>query len=213
MSSSLSKLVDNLSEGIHNNKCVDCKSCIDYIKTKNEKLILKCFNCETYYRKQFNKELIKRFASTYEFCNKDLNKFILLLRKGVYLYECMDNWERFNETLLPSKESFYSNLNMKNVDDIDYRHGNNVFKRFKLKILGEYHDLYVQSDTLLLADVFENFRNKCLEVYELDAAHFLSLPGLAWQACLKKTNVKLDRLRHAINGRRRNKRWNMSFNT
>ena len=95
MSSSLSKLVDNLSEGIHNNKCVDCKSCIDYIKTKNEKLILNCFNCETYYRKQFNKELIKRFASTYEFCNKDLNKFILLLRKGVYLYECMDNWERF----------------------------------------------------------------------------------------------------------------------
>ena len=95
---------------------------------------------------------------------------------------------------LPSKESFYSNLNMENIDDIDYRHGNNVFKRFKLKNLGEYHDLYVQSDTLLLADVFENFRNKCLEVYELDPAHFLSLPGLAWQACLKKTNVKLELL-------------------
>ena len=95
---------------------------------------------------------------------------------------------------LPSKESFYSNLNMENIDDIDYRHGNNVFKRFKLKNLGEYHDLYVQSDTLLLADVFENFRNKCLEVYELDPAHFLSLPGLAWQACFKKTNVKLELL-------------------
>ena len=65
MSSSLSKLVDNLSEGIHNNKCADCKSCLDYIKTKNEKLILKCFNCEQYYKKKFNKELIKRFASTY----------------------------------------------------------------------------------------------------------------------------------------------------
>ena len=72
----------------------------------------------------------------------------------------MDNWERFNEMSLPSKEPFYSNLNMENIDDIDYRHGNNVFKRFKLKNLGEYHDLYVQSDTLLLADVFENFRNK-----------------------------------------------------
>ena len=83
---------------------------------------------------------------------------------------------------------------MENIDDIDYRHGNNLFKRFKLKNLGEYHDLYVQSDTLLLADVFENFRNKCLEVYELDPAHFLSLPGLAWQACLKKTNVKLELL-------------------
>ena len=145
-------------------------------------------------RKKINKELIKRFKSTYEFCNKDLNKFILLLRKGVYPYEYMDNWERFNETLLPSKESFYSNLNMENIDDIDYRHGNNVFKRFKLNNLGEYLDLYVQSDTLLLADVFENFRNKCLEVYELDPARFLSLPGLAWQACLKKTNIELELL-------------------
>ena len=70
-----------------------------------------------------NKELIKRFASTYEFCNKDLNKFILLLRKGVYPYEYMDNWERFNETSLPNKESFYSNLNMENIDNIDYRPG------------------------------------------------------------------------------------------
>ena len=194
MSSSLSKLVDNLSEGIHNNKCLDCESCLDYIKTKNEKLILKCFNCKTYYEKDSNKELIKRFASTYEFCNKNLNKFILLLRKGVYPYEYMDNWERFNETSLPNKESFYSSLNMENIDDIDYRHGNNVFKRFKLKNLGEYHDLYVQSDTLLLADVFENFRNTCLEVYGLDPAHFLSLPGLAWKACLKKTSIKLELL-------------------
>ena len=190
MAMSLLKLIDNLSEGIHNNTCADCKSCLDYVRsTKNEK-----FNCETYYRKNINKELIKRFASTYKFCNKDLNKFILLLRKGVYPYEYMDNWVRFNETSLPNKESFYSNLNMENVDDIDYRHGNNVFKIFKLKNLGEYHDLYVQSDTLLLADVFENFGNKCLEVYELDPAHFLSLPGLAWQACLKKTNRELELL-------------------
>ena len=194
MSTSLSKLVDNLSEGLHNNKCLNCKSCLDYIKTKNGKLILTCFNCKTYYEKDFNKELIKRFASTYEFCNKGLNKFILLLRKDVYPYEYMDNWEKFDETSLPTKESFYSSLNMENIDDIDYRHGNNVFERFKLKDLGEYHDLYVQSATLLLAAVFENFRNTCIEVYELDPAHFLSLPGLAWQACLKKTNIKLELL-------------------
>ena len=150
-----------------------------WIKTENEKVILKCFNCKTYYEKGFNKELIERFASTYEFCNEDLNKFILLLRKGVYPYEYMDNLERFNETSLLNKESFYSNLNIENIDDIDYRHGNNVFKRFKLKNLGEYHDLYVQSDTLLLANVFENFRKMCLKVYELDPARFLSLPGLA----------------------------------
>ena len=164
------------------------------LRTKNEKLIFKCFNCKQYYEKDFNKKLIKKFANTYEFYNGNLNKLILLLRKGVYPYEYMDNWERFNETPLPNKESFYSNLNMENINDIDYRHGNNVFKRFKLKNLGEYHDLYVQSDTLLLADVFENFRNKCLKVYELDSAHFLSLPGLAWQACLKKTNIKLELL-------------------
>ena len=78
-----------------------------------------------------------------------------MLRKGVYPYEYVDNWERFNETL-PSKESFYSNLNMENINDIDYRHGNNVFNKFKLNNLREYHDLYVESDTLLLADVSEN---------------------------------------------------------
>ena len=192
MPTSLSKLVDNLSEGLNNNRCVDCKSCLDYMKTKNEKLTLRCFSCKKNYEKDFNKELIKRFANTYSFCSKDLNKFILLLRKGVYPYEYMDNWERFNETSLPNKESFYSSLNMENIDDIDYRHGNNVFK--KLKNLGEYHDLYVQSDTLLLADVFENFRNMCIKGYELDPAHVLSLPGLAWQACLKETIVKLELL-------------------
>ena len=195
MSSSLSKLVDNLSEGIHNNKCADCESCLNYMRsTKNEKLIFKCFNCEQYYKKKFNKDIIKRFASTYEFCNKALNKFILLLRKGIYPYEYMDSWERFNETSLPSKEDFYSNLNMENMDDIDYRHSNNVFKRFELENLGQYHDLYVQSDTLILADAFENFRDMCIKEYELDPAHFLSLPGLAWQACLKKNNIELELL-------------------
>ena len=193
MSTSLSRLVDNLSGELHNNKCLNCESCLDYIKTY-EKLILKYFNCKTYYEKDFNKELIKRFANTHEFCNGNLNKFILLLRKGVCPYEYMDNWENFDETSLPNKESFYSSLNVENIDDIDYRHGNNVFKRFKLKNLGEYHDLYVKSNTLLLADVFENFRNMCIKVYELDPAHFLSLPGLACQACLKKTTIKLELL-------------------
>ena len=189
MSSSLSKLVDNLSEGIHNNKCVDCKSDLDYVRIttarpsslerKNEKLLLKCFNCDSYYKKKFNKDLIKKFKITYSFCNNDLNKFVLLLRKGVYPYEYADTWERFNEISLPSKEDFYSNLNMEDISDIDYRHANNVFKVFKLENLGDYHDLYVQSDTLLLADVFNNFRDTCLKEYELDPAHSLSLPGLA----------------------------------
>ena len=83
---------------------------------------------------------------------------------------------------------------MEDIDEIDYRHGNNVLESFKLENLGNYHDLYVKSDTLLLADVFENFRDMCIKEYELDPAHFVSLPGLAWQACLKKTNLKLELL-------------------
>ena len=184
MSSSLLKLVDNLLEGIHSNKCSDCESNLDYIKIKNnEKLLLKCFNCNIYYKKKFNKDLMKKFKNTYSFCNNDLNKFILLLRKDVYPYEYMDSWERFNETSLSSKKEFYSNLNMEDIDGIEYRHGNNVFKSFKLENLGYYHDLYVKSNTLLLADVFENFRDIYIKEYELDPAHFVSLPGLAWQAC------------------------------
>ena len=186
MATSLSKLVDNLAEDIHRDKCVDCKSDLSYMKVIDEALIFRCFNCKKNYKKEMNKKLIKRFASTYKFCNNDLNKFVMLLRKGVYPYEYMDGWGKFNETSIPSKESFYSNLTMENISGTDYRHANNVFKTFKLNNLGEYHDLYVQSDTLLLADVFKNFRNTCIKTHELDPAYFISLRRLAWQACLKK---------------------------
>ena len=97
-----------------------------------------------------------------------------MLRKGVYPYEYLDICERFSEISLPSKEDFNSNLNMEDISDIDYRHANNVFKVFKLENLGDYHDLYVLSDTLLLADVFNNFRDMCIKEYELGPAHFLS---------------------------------------
>ena len=135
--------------------------------------------------------LIKKFSNTYQFCNSDINK-------GVYSYECMDSWNRFDETLLPNKKAFYSELCLENITDEDYMHAQKVFEEFKLKNLGEYHDLYVQSDTLLLADVFENFRNKCTEIYELDPAHFLSTPRLAWPACVKKTKEKLELITELI---------------
>ena len=83
----------------------------------------------------------------------------MLLRKGVYSYEYIDSWQRFDETSLPDKEAFYSNLNMEDITDVYYRHGKKVFEYLINKNLGDYHDLYVQSDTFLLADVFENFRN------------------------------------------------------
>ena len=113
------------------------------LKLKIKKFNFRIYNCKQRYRKKFNKELIKRFAITYEFWNNDLNKFVLLLRKGLYPYEYADTWERFIEISLPSKEDFYNNLNMEDISDIDYRHANNVFKVFKLEKLGNYHYLYV----------------------------------------------------------------------
>ena len=106
----------------------------------------------------------------------------------------MDNYQRFDETSFPDKEAFYTNLNMEYITHVDYRHGKTVFEYLINKYVGDYHDLYVQSDTFLLADVFETFRNMCIKVYKLDPAHFLSAPGLAWQACLKRTMVKLELL-------------------
>ena len=194
MSTSLSKLVENLTDGVHNDKCSNCKSNLCFVRTINETLLFECIDCGKEYKKGFNKELIKRFSNTYEFCDSDMDKFLILLRKGIYPYEYMDGWDRFNEKTLPNKESFYSNLMMEDISASDYAHANNVFKKFNINNLGEYHDLYVRSDTLLLADIFENFKMSCLENYGLDPTHFISLPGLAWQACLKKTNVELELL-------------------
>ena len=194
MSTLLSSLVNNLSDGLYNDKCKDCKSCLDYMSVKDDQLIFRCLKCNKTYEKQFNKELINRFASTYEFCDKYINKFILLLRNGVCPYEFMDSWKRFDETSLPNNENFYSSLNMEGITEVDYRHAKQVLKIFNNKNIDEYHNLYVQSDTLLLADVFEKFKNKCIEINKLYPAHFLFVPGLAWQACLKKTELKLELL-------------------
>ena len=103
---------------------------------------------------------------------------------GVYLYEFIDGWEKLHVIPLPEKEDFYSHLNMEDITDADYMQAKRVCKDFEIKNLGEYNDFYVQSDTLLLADVFENFWNICLEIYDLDPANFLSAPQLAWQATL-----------------------------
>ena len=126
--------------------------------------------------------------------NNDINKFILLLRKGVYPYEYMDDWEKFNETKLPEKEEFYSNLNLEDIRDADCIHAKRVFKDFEIKNLGEYHDLYRKGDVLLLAYVFESFRKMCLKTYELDPVRFISVSELARQAAFKKTEVKLELL-------------------
>ena len=130
----------------------------------------------------------------YKLCNGNLDKFFLLLRKGVYPYEYIDSWKKFYENAIPPKEAFYSELNLEGISDADCEYVKNVWEAFEIKNIGECHGLYVQCDTLLLADVFENFRDKCNEICELDPAHFLTAPGLAWQGCLKKTKVELELL-------------------
>ena len=140
------------------------------------------------------KELKKRFKNTFKFSNTDISRFTLLLREGVYPYEYMDEWEKFNETKLPEKEECYSNLNVEDITYADYMHAKRVCKDFKTKLFGEYHDFYLKSDALVLADVFENFRKMCLKIYHLDPVKFLYGSRLAWQAALKKTKVKLELL-------------------
>ena len=103
----------------------------------------------------------------------------MLLRKGVYPYEYVGSWERFNEVSLPNKKAFYSKLNLEDITDKDYPHAQKVWEVFEIKNQGEYHHLYVQCDALALADVFENFRDKCIKIYKLDPVHFLSTPELA----------------------------------
>ena len=177
MSTSLSILLDNSSE-IYKKECKGCekkrkiKSVCHFIGLKNNKLNYECKECKKRWLKPVN-GLIKKFPNIHQFCNGDINKFVLLLRKGVYPYEYMNSRARFNETSLLDKKAFYSELNLEDITDKDYAHAQKVFEEFRLKNLGGDHDFYVQNDTLLLADVFENFRNTCIEIYELDLAHFL----------------------------------------
>jgi hypothetical protein len=124
----------------------------------------------------------------------DLEKCKLLLRKGVYPYECMDSWRRFKETALPPIEKFYSKLTDENISEDDYTHAQKVWSTFGCQNMGDYHDLYLRTDTMLLADVFEKFRMTCLKHYKLDPAHYYTSPGLSWDALLKKSEVKLDLL-------------------
>ena len=191
MISSLSQSINKISEIDNKISQIDKKEMenkfTDNMRSMTASLLQSIDKVSETDKKISQAALIEKFPNTYQLCNKDLNKFALLLRKGVYPYEYMDSWKRFKEESLPDKESFYSELNNEHITDEDYAHAQKVWDTFKIKNLGEYHDLYVQSDTLLLADVFKKFRDKCIERYEIDPARFLS-------ACLKKTKVELELL-------------------
>ena len=153
MRGSLAAHVDNLSE-VNNKYCRSCekrkniKSECKFIGFRNNRLNYRCKECNRTSAKPIN-DLNKKFPNTYKFCNGDDNKFILLLRKGVCPYEHMDSWEKFDEISILDKEAFYNELNKECITDEDYAHYKKVFKEY-CKNVGDYHDLYVQSDTLCL---------------------------------------------------------------
>ena len=133
-------------------------------------------------------------AEALKYTNKIFRKekFNLMTRKGIYPYDYMDSFEKFNKTELPTKEEFYSILNNEHITNEDYCHAQKVWNTFQLQTMGEYHNLYLKSDILLLADVFENFRKTCLQYYKLDPCHYFTSPGLSWDAMLKMTDIQLE---------------------
>jgi len=118
----------------------------------------------------------------------------LLRRKGVFPYDWFNSVSKFNVTQLPPKEAFYSKLNDSDISPEEFEHAQTVWDRFKMKRFRECHDLYILTDVILLADVFENFRNVCLKNYKLDPCWHYSATGLAWDTCLRKTEVELELL-------------------
>ena len=163
-----------------------------------------------------SKEIELRFIDSFKFMNSSLdslvndlacggseffgfeeyreNQYKLLIKKGIYPYEYMTDWDKFKEMKLSLRESFYSKLNMSRVGNEDYEHVNRVWKEFRPKDCGEYHDLYLKTDVILLANVFDAFRKVCPKNYGLDPAHFYTASGLAWKACLKKMRKRPELL-------------------
>ena len=146
---------------------------------------LGCERCRTKKTKDLDEGVLKKnFNHTSRFWGCD-EIFRLMIKKGVYPYECVDGWKKFEETNLPRKDAFHSMLNMKGISDQDYEHAQQVWNTMEKKPLGCYHDTFLKTDVLLLADVFETFRSTCLKTYKLDPGHFYATTGLVWQALLK----------------------------
>ena len=139
------------------------------------------------------RNLVKGGEKLFGFENYLELQYELLTRKGVYPYEYMSSWDKFKESH-PPIEAFYSKLNMSKISEDDYQHAQQVWKEFGIRNLGDYHDLYLRTDVVLLAKGFEAFRDTCLKHYSLDPAHFYTAPGLAWKASSRKTRVRLELL-------------------
>ena len=185
MASSLDKLASNLC-GTSGIQCDKCKGNMELINISGNYIAsLGCERCRTKKTKDLDKGALKKnFNHTSRFWGCD-EKFRLMIRKGVYPYEYMHSWKKVGETGLPPKGAFYRRLSMKGISDKDYGHVQQVWNTMEKNTLGCYHDTYLKKEVLLLADVFEAFRDTYLKNYELDPARFYTAPGLAWQALLK----------------------------
>ena len=140
------------------------------------------------------KNLVRGGKKLFGFEDYSKLQYGLLTRKGVYPYEYVNSWNRFNEIQLPPIDVFYNNLNMFSISEEDYQRAQRVWKEFGIHNLGDYHDLYLRTDVVLLANVYEAFRDTCLKHYKLDPAHFYTSPVLAWKTCLKHTGISLELL-------------------
>ena len=143
------------------------------------------------------KKLVRGGKKLFGFEDYSELQYDLLTRKGVYFYEYVNSWDRFNETQLPPIDLFYSNLNMSSISEEDYQHTQRVWKEFGIHNLGDYHDLYLRTDVVLMANVYEAFRDTCLKYYKGDPAHFYTSPGMAWRACIKHTGIRLELRKYA----------------
>ena len=196
MNCGLDKLTKNLL------KCDKCDSCKpgDCIKRYFEDGKIKIFNgignCSKCKNCLIGKEscknpMLDKLKNTSKIYK---DKVKLLVRKGVFPYEYFNSSKRFNETKLPDKNLFYSSLNDKDISDDDYEYVKMIWKEFDMKTFGDYHDLYLNTDVLLLSDIFNEFREICLTNYKLDPCRYYTTPGLSWDALLKHSKIKLELL-------------------
>ncbi|XP_077983947.1 uncharacterized protein LOC144438679 [Glandiceps talaboti] len=194
----------------HNLKGYDSHFIVQTLENVNEKINIIPHSMEKFMAIMVGTNLV--FIDSLNFLNASLEKLVsntsdfkyteqefpnslkLLTRKGVYPYDYMDSIKKFDDVNLPLKETFYSILNETGITDEDYKHAQDIWKHFNMQTMGDYLDLYLKTDVLLLTDIFENFRKTCNLYYNLDPCHYFSAPGLSWDACLKMTKINLELL-------------------
>ena len=190
------KLTGKIPVVFHNLRGYDSHFIMQEVNGLDESINVIANNMEKYMSFTFGKQLV--FINSMQFMSSSLDKLVsnleedkflqmrkewqgdevsILTKKSVYPYEYMNSWEKFDEARLPGRSAFYSSLNEEGVNEENYLRAKEVWQRFDCENLGDYHDLYLKTDVLLLADVFDYFRRVCIENYKLDPAHYVSAPG------------------------------------